>query len=204
MVGIPSIVMASIGSVMCFCINKVLLAFTSTASAVFGVYFKLQSFIFMPVFGLNNGMVPIVAYNYGARNKERIKKVLRLSILYATGMMIIGLAVFQLFPGFLLGFFNASEDMLRIGEPALRIISISFLLAGYDIVISSLCQALGKSTYGLYISLIRQLLVLVPAAFMLAQLHNLNLVWLAFPIAEVASFLSSRYCEKRVMKKIDL
>ena len=140
-VGVPSIIMASIGSVMTFGMNKILIAFSATATAVFGVYFKLQSFVFMPVFGLNNGMVPIVAYNYGAKRPDRITKTLRLSICYAVGIMFVGFLIFQIFPDRLLMIFNASEHMMAIGEPALRIISLHFLIAGVSVVCSSLFQA---------------------------------------------------------------
>ena len=143
-VGIPSIIMGSIGAVMTFGLNKILIVFTSTATAVFGVYFKLQSFIFMPVFGLNNGMVPIVSYNYGARNKQRLMKTVKTSIIYAVSIMIIGLVIFQIFPKQLLGCFNASQQMINIGVHALRIISISFVFAGYCIILGSMFQALGN------------------------------------------------------------
>ncbi|MGI5958480.1 MAG: MATE family efflux transporter [Massiliimalia sp.] len=186
-VGVPSIIMASIGSVMTFGMNKILISFTSTATAVFGVYFKLQSFVFMPVFGLNNGMVPIVAYNYGAKKPERIIKTIQLSVIYAVSIMLIGLAIFQIFPTQLLSIFNASENMLSIGIPALRIISLSFLFAGYAVVSSSLFQALGHGMLSLWISVLRQLVVLLPSAFLLAHFGGLGYVWLSFPIAEVAS-----------------
>ena len=190
-VGIPSIVMSSIGSIMTFGVNKILLVFTSTATAVFGVYFKLQSFIFMPVFGINNGMVPIVSYNYGARNKDRLMQTVKTSIIYAIGIMLIGLAIFQLMPKQLLGLFNASEEMISIGIPALRIISLSFIFAGYCIVVGSMFQALGNGIMSLIVSIGRQLVVLLPAAYLLSKSGNLNLVWWAFPIAELASVLLS-------------
>ena len=186
-VGLPSIIMQSIGSVMTFGMNKILIAFTETAVSVFGVYFKLQSFVFMPVFGLNNGMVPIIGYNYGANKPERIHKTIKLSMLYATLLMVIGFAVFHLWPDELLLLFDASDDMLTIGNPALRIISYSFLLAGVNIIASSSCQAFGFGMYSLYISAARQLLVLVPAAYLLSLTGALDNVWLSFPIAEVVS-----------------
>lgn len=190
-VGVPSIVMASIGSVMTFGINKILLVFTSTATAVFGVYFKLQSFIFMPVIGINNGMVPIVSYNYGAKYKDRLMKTVKISITYAIIIMIIGLCIFQIFPKELLSLFSASQEMINIGIPALRIISLSFLFAGYCIVVSSMFQALGNGVMSLIVSIGRQLVVLLPVAYLLSKTNNLNLVWWAFPIAELASvFLS--------------
>ena len=161
-IGIPSICMASIGSIMTFGMNKILIGFTSTAAAVFGVYFKLQSFIFMPVFGLNNGMVPIIGFNYGARKPDRLMKTMRLAVTYAVSIMIIGMILFWAFTKQLLGIFNASEQMLAIGIPALRIISLSFLLAGFDIIIISVMQALGHGVISLIISMMRQLVVLLP------------------------------------------
>ena len=179
--------MASIGSVMTFGMNKILIGFSTTAAAVFGVYFKLQSFIFMPVFGLNNGLVPIVAYNYGARRPQRIIQTIKLSMVYATGMMALGFAAFQLFPQSLLSIFNASDTMLSIGIPALKIISLHFILAGYSIICSSTFQALGHGVLSLQMSLARQLVVLLPCAFVFAQTGVLDYVWLAFPIAELVS-----------------
>ena len=186
-VGIPSIIMASIGSVMTFGLNKILIGFTTTATAVLGVYFKLQSFVFMPVFGLNNGMVPIVAYNFGARKPERMVKTVKLSVLYAVGIMVLGFAAFQLLPGPLLSIFEASDYMLSIGETALGVISFHFLLAGFSIVASSTFQALGHGVLSLVISLVRQLVVLLPAAWLLSLSGRLELVWWAFPLAELFS-----------------
>ena len=189
-VGIPSIIMQSIGSVMVFGMNKILISFTTTATAVFGVYFKLQSFIFMPVFGLNNGMVPIVAFNYGARRPDRIMKTIKLSITYAVCIMLVGLLIFQFAPDVMLNLFRAegdSGDMLTIGVPALRIISLSFLFAGYAIVCSSVFQALGHGVLSLTVSVVRQLVVLLPVGFLLSLTGNLELVWWAFPIAELFS-----------------
>ena len=186
-VGLPSIVMASIGSVMTFGMNKILIAFTSTATAVFGVYFKLQSFVFMPTFGLNNGMVPIISYNYGARKPDRMKQTIRLSVCYAVGMLTFGLVIFWLFTPQLLSIFNASETMLAIGVPALRIISLSFLFAGFCIITLSVCQALGHGLLSLSVSVVRQLVVLLPSAFLLARFGGLSAVWWAFPFAELFS-----------------
>lgn len=186
-VGVPSIIMQSIGSVMTFGMNQILIAFSSTATAVFGVYFKLQSFIFMPVFGLNNGMVPIVAYNYGAKNRGRVMKTYKLSTMIAAAIMIVGAAVFMIFPAPLFQLFDASEHMLTMGIPALRIISLSFPIAAYCIVTGSLFQALGNAVYSMINSICRQLVVLLPAAFLLARLGNVNYVWWAFPIAEICS-----------------
>lgn len=199
-VGIPSIIMASIGSVMTFGVNKILMAFTSTAAAVFGVYFKLQSFVFMPVFGLNNGMVPIVAYNYGARKPDRIMKTMRLSIVYAVTIMVAGFAVFQLMPEALLSIFDASEEMVEIGVPALRIISFSFLGAGFGIVSSSVFQALGHGMLSLIVSILRQLIVILPAAWLLARIGGIHMVWWAFPIAEIFSALVCFLFVKKVYR----
>lgn len=186
-IGIPSIIMQSIGSVMTFGMNKILLVFSSTAAAVFGVYFKLQSFIFMPVFGLTNGMIPIVAYNFGAQNKKRIMQTLKLSVTIAVGIMCIGLLLFQLAPAALLSFFDASPKMLEIGIPALQTISYSFLFAGFCIVASSMYQALGNGVYSLLMSIGRQLVILLPVAYVFAKLIGLDAVWWAFPISELAS-----------------
>lgn len=183
-IGIPSICMASIGSVMTFGMNKILIGFTSTAAAVFGVYFKLQSFVFMPVFGLNNGMVPIIGFNYGARKPDRLMKTMRLAVTYAVSIMIVGMILFWAFTKQLLGIFNASEQMLAIGIPALRIISLSFLLAGFDIIIISVMQALGHGVISLIISILRQLAVLLPSAFIFSKIFGLDAVWIAFPLAE--------------------
>ena len=186
-VGVPSILMASIGSVMTFFMNRILIAFSSTATAVLGVYFKLQSFIFMPIFGLNNGLVPIVSYNYGAKKKKRMMRSIKLAILTALCIMAAGFLAFELIPDQLMGLYNASEHMLSIGEPALRIIGIHFLIAGYCIVAGSVFQALGNALPSLITSLTRQLVVLLPVAWLLAQTGNVNNVWWAFPIAEVMS-----------------
>ena len=199
-VGIPSIIMQSIGSVMTFGLNKILISFTTTATAVFGAYFKLQSFIFMPTFGLNNGMVPIIAYNYGAKKMDRVKKTVKLTILTAICILLLGFAAFELIPGVLLSFFNASGDMLAIGIPALRIIGTHYLLAGFCIIAGSVCQAIGNPVYSLIVSVCRQLVVLLPAAWLLAQTGNLNMVWLAFPIAELVSLILSAIFLKRTMR----
>ncbi len=186
-VGLPSIIMQSIGSIMTYGMNRILNLITPTAVSVFGIYFKLQSFIFMPIFGLNNGMVPIVAYNYGARNKKRILDTIRLSVFIAVGIMLFGLLIFQLIPGLLLKLFEASDEMLTIGIPALRTISISFLFAGYCIIISSVFQALGNGVYSLLVSVFRQLIVILPAAWILANQFGLRAVWYSFPLAELVS-----------------
>ncbi len=186
-IGVPSILMQAIGSVMSFGMNQILLSFASTAAAVFGVYFKLQSMVFMPVFGLNNGMVPIIAYNYGARNKRRMIQTIKLSALCAVVMMLVGLTLMQLFPDTMLLLFDADENMLGIGVPALRILSISFLFAGFCIVISSVFQALGNGVYSMIVSFIRQVIVLLPVAYLMSLTGSVHLVWWAFPIAEIAS-----------------
>ena len=186
-IGVPSILMQSIGSVTTFAMNNILLMFSTTAATVFGVYFKLQSFIFMPVFGLTNGMIPIVAFNYGARNKKRIFDTLKLSIVIAVGIMLIGMIVFQVFPAQLLALFDASETMIAIGIPALRAISLSFMFAGFCIISSCMFQALGNGVYSLIMSMCRQLFVIIPAAYIFAITLGLNAVWYAYPLAEIAS-----------------
>ena len=205
-VGIPSTIMMAIGSVMNFMFNKILISFTETAAAVFGVYFKLQSFIFMPVFGMNNGIIPIIAYNYGAQKRKRMMKAVKLGIVYALMFMVAGLIIMQLFPEQLLSIFNATPDMVKIGIPALRTISICFVFAGFCIVIGSVFQALGRGTFSMIVSVARQLVVLIPAAYLLSLTGELNNVWWAFPIAEIASVIASAACfiylYKKVIRKI--
>lgn len=198
--------MQSIGSIMVYGMNKILISFTSTATAVFGVYYKLQSFIFMPVFGLNNGMVPIIAYNYGAQKKERLVKTIKLSIIYAVAIMFIGIIVFQSVPDKLLLMFDASDNMLDMGIYALKIISIHFIFAGFDIVGSSVFQALGYAVFSMFTSICRQILVLLPAAYFLAKLGKVNYVWWSFPIAEIMAVIMTTifliYTYKKVIKPI--
>ena len=183
--------------------NKILFSFTKTATAVFGAYFKLQSFVFMPVFGLNNGMVPVVSYNYGAARLDRVKKTVKLTIITATAIMAVGFAIFQIAPEQLLAFFNASADMASIGSVALRIISFSFLLAGFDIIAGSVCQAIGNPFYSLIVSVCRQLLVLLPVAWLLSLTGRLELVWLAFPVAECVSLVLSITFLRRTMRAVE-
>ena len=197
-VGIPSILMMSIGSVMTYLMNLILGSFSSIATAVFGVYFKLQSFFFMPVFGLNNGLIPVLAYNYGARNKERIKEALKFAMILAVSIMIVGTICFLSIPETLLSFFNADKEMIAIGRPALRIISLSFPLAGFCIAMGSIFQAFSKSFFSLIVSVGRQLVVLIPAAWLLAQTGVLSNVWWAFPIAEIASLCLSTFFFKKL------
>ena len=205
-IAVPSIVMQAIGSVMNYGMNRILITFTSTATAVFGVYFKLQSFIFMPVFGLNNGIIPIMAYNYGAGNKDRVIKTMKTAVLYAVGILTFGFILFQVFTVPFLQLFEASETMIAIGVPALRIISISFPVAGFCIASGSSFQALGRATYSMINSIARQLLVLLPVAFVLAQFGNVDLVWWCYPIAEIVSMTMTiiflRKLNKEVISKI--
>lgn len=201
-VGIPSIVMQSIGSVMTFLFNKLLGEFSNTAVALFGVYFKLQSFIFMPVFGLNGGMVPIVAYNYGAGKRDRMMKTWKLGIVYAVAIMTIGTIVFEVIPEILLSPFNPSSDMIAIGVPALRIIGVHFPIAAFCIVTGTLFQSLGKSVYSMITSIMRQIVVLMPAAYLLSMLGDVTYVWWSFPIAEVMSAVATVYFFILLYKKI--
>lgn len=202
-IGVPSIIMQCIGSIMNFAMNMILIGFTTTATAVFGAYFKLQSFVFMPVFGLNNAMVPIISYNYGADKPDRVKKTVKLSILTAVIIMALGVLAFELIPDVLLSMFNPSAEMLAIGEPALRIIGCHFLLAGFCIVAGSVCQAIGNPMYSLIVSVCRQLFVLLPAAWLLSQTGQLVLVWLAFPIAETVSLLMSAFFLRKTFKAVE-
>jgi len=190
-IGLPSIVMQAIGSVMNFGFNKILIGFTEAATAVFGAYYKIQSFIFLPVFGINNAYIPIVSYNYGARRPDRVKQTMKLAIIVSICIMSIGTVCFELIPGKLLSVFSPSEEMLRVGITAFRIIGVHFPIAGFCIMAGSTCQALGKPVYSLITSICRQLIVLLPAAYFLSLTGKLDAVWLAFPIAEVCSFIFS-------------
>lgn len=184
-VGIPSMVMTSITSLVTLIFNNILLQFTTTATAVYGVYTRLQGFAFMPVFGLNNGMIPIVSFNYGAKNKERLTETIKVSLLFGLGIMAIGTVIFQLFPEQLLYLFNASGDMLTIGTAALRTISLSFVFAGISIMLGSVFQALGNAMYSLWIQVFRQLIILVPIAYLLSLTGDVNAVWWSKLISEV-------------------
>ncbi|MBQ2736178.1 MAG: MATE family efflux transporter [Clostridia bacterium] len=203
-VGFPSIVMQSIGSVMTFGMNTILMGLTSTATAVFGAYFKLQSFVFMPVFGLNNAMVPIISYNYGAKKSERVNSTVRTTVITAVIIMIVGFAAFQILPRTLLSMFNASENMLSIGATALRIIASHFILAGFNIIAGSVFQAIGNPIISMIVSVSRQLIVLLPVAFLLSLSGNVDTVWLSFPIAEIVSFILSLIFFIKTMKKANL
>lgn len=186
-VGIPAIIMNAIGSVMNFGMNQILQGFQETATGVFGVYYKLQSFFYMPLFGMNNASISIVAYNYGARKPKRIMQALKVACLIAVGIMLVGLLVFQLAPGALLGMFHPSADFLAIGTSALRIISLHFPIAAFSIILSASFQALGNGIYSTIVSLCRQLLVLLPVAYLLSLTGNVHNVWWSFPVAEIVS-----------------
>lgn len=212
-IGLPSVVMVAIGSVMTFCMNKILIAYHSakeTAATAFGIYFKLNSFIFMPLFGLNNGVVSIIAYNYGAQHRRRMTETIKRSTIYASCIMLLGMSIFLSIPGTLLKIFDATDTLLTVGVPALRIISLSFCMAGASIALTSAFQALGKSLYSMIISIIRQLVFLVPLAYILARygagIGNDDLVWWSYPIAEIAaltvSLLFFRHMYKTLIAKI--
>ena len=202
-IGFPSILMMCIGSLTNYLMNLILMGFTSTAVAVYGVYFKVQSFFFMPIFGLNNGLIPIIGYNFGARKKDRIYRTIRYAVLYATVIMLLGFTAFQLVPGPLLRIFSPSESMLAIGIPALRRISISFLFAGFCIVAGSVCQALDKSLFSFFVSILRQVVVLIPSAWLLAQTGVLDNVWWSFPIAEIMSLAASAFFLWRSLRDME-
>ena len=201
-VGVPSIIMQAIGSVMTYGMNKILITFSSTATAVFGVYFKLQSFFFMPVFGLNNGITPIIAYSYGAQQRKRMIKTIKYSMGIAFGLLFLGFAGFELIPQVLLKMFDASQEMMEIGCQALKIIGFHFLIAWFCIIAGTVFQALGRAIYSMIVSIMRQLVVLVPAAYILAKLGGLHAVWWAFPIAELMSFVVSSICLVNIYKKV--
>ncbi|WP_422478132.1 MATE family efflux transporter [Pleomorphochaeta sp. DL1XJH-081] len=197
-VGLPSIIMQSIGSVMTIGMNTILITFSATAVAVFGVYFRLQSFIFMPIFGLATAMISIVAYNYGARNRHRITGTIRFAVLISASIMTMGLLIFQLVPQVLLGMFDASPDMMQIGMKALRIISLMFPLAGVAIILSSSFQAMGRGSYSLLLSITRQLVFLLPAAYLLSIIGGLDTVWYAFLVSEASSIVMSLVLYHRI------
>lgn len=201
-IGVPSIIMQSVGSLMVFGLNQILVKFTTTAVAAFGAYFKLQSFIFMPVFGMNNGIVPIIAYNYGAQNRKRLDETMRLSVIYGIAMMTVGMFIFWAIPHVLLGFFAASPELMRIGTVELRIISLVFPLAGYSIMRGGVFQALGKSVYSMYVSIVRQLIVLLPAAYFLSKLGNVDYVWFSFVFAEFFGLSMSIIYTRKIKKDI--
>ena len=199
-VGIPSILLGSIGSFLTYLLNLILGAFSTTAIAVYGVYFKLQSFIFMPVFGLNNGIVPIVAYNYGAKHKDRIIRAIKLCAIAAFTIMMLGLAIFEFLPRVLLGMFSASDEMLSIGVPALRIIALHFPIAALSITCISVFQAFGRGLFSMITSFVRQIIVLLPAAWLLSLTGNINNIWWAFILAETASLICCVFGFKNVYK----
>lgn len=201
-VGIPSIIMQSITSVMVFFLNKILIAFSEAAVTVLGVYFKVNSFIIYPVFGLTNGMIPVVAYNYGAKKHDRIINTVKYSAIASTLIMLIGLTIFQLLPAQLIGLFKATETLLTVGIPALRIISLCFIFAGFNIVLSSMYQALGNGLYSLYLSVLRQLGIILPVAYVLSKRFGLLYTWYCFPIAEVGALLFNFFLLNKIRKKI--
>lgn len=201
-IGVPSIIMQSIGSVMTTGMNLILMGISSTAAAVFGVYFKLQSFFFMPVFGLNNGLIPIISYNFGARKKKRMINTLKYGYLIAFIFTFVGFLCFEIMPAQLLSLFEASDKMLKIGVPALRVIGLHYLIAWFCIVTGTLFQAVGKATYSLYVSVARQLVVLLPVAYVLAKIGGLTFIWWSFPIAEIMSLAISLVCMKLTFNKV--
>lgn len=201
-IGVPSIIMQSIGSVMTTGMNLILMGISATAAAVFGVYFKLQSFFFMPVFGLNNGLIPILSFNFGAKNKKRMVNTLKYGYILAFIFTFLGFICFELFPRELFMMFDASDYMLEIGIPALRVIGVHYLIAWFCIVTGTLFQSVGKATYSLYVSVARQLVVLLPVAYILAQIGGLGLIWWCFPIAEIMSLIISVVCMKITFEKV--
>ena len=200
-VGLPSIVMQSIASVMTIGYNAILVGYSTTAVAVLGIYFKIQSFVFMPVFGLNQGAMPIMGYNYGARDRKRLMDTYKAAMVFAVTVMSVGLILFQTAPNHLLGMFDASPEMLEIGVPALRIISICFLPAAFGIITGTLFQATGHGIYSLLVSIIRQLLGILPLAFILIRIGGVTLSWASFPLAEVLGLTYSAIMLRRLYNK---
>ncbi|MCR5128232.1 MAG: MATE family efflux transporter [Lachnospiraceae bacterium] len=202
-VGLPSICMQAIGSVMTFSMNRILTELNEAAVAVFTVYFKLQSIFFMPVFGLNNGMIPILAFNYGARKRKRMTGVIKLSMFYAFLLLLIGFALFELIPESLLRIFDTGEaSLIELGVPALKIIAFHYLLAWFCIIGGTVFQALGNGVYSLVVSVARQLVVLIPVAYILAKIGGLDLIWWCFPIAELMSLCVTAFFLLRIYKNV--
>ncbi len=201
-IGVPSIIMVSVGSIMFYVMNIIIMGVSAVGATIFGVYFKLQSITFMPVFGMNNAVIPIIGYNYGARNRARMQQAIRLATMYVCAFMFIGLLLMQIFPKQLLSIFESDPDILNLGATALRTICLSFPLAGVCIALGSVFQALGKGTYSLIVSVARQLVVLIPVAFLLSLSSKLSLIWLAFPIAELASLAVTLIMYRRINRKI--
>ena len=201
-VGVPSILLQTVSSLLIFGLNQILVAFSETATAVYGVYFKLQGFAFLPIIGMNNGMVPIIAYNYGARKPERIVKTIKLAITYAVIIMVAAVIIFQVFAAQLLGFFQASPEMLAIGVPALRTLSLCFIIGGFTIVASSVFQALGRGLLSMSISIFRQLVLVLPLAYLFSLTGKLEMVWWSFPVAEVLAGLLAIYYLRRAYRRV--
>lgn len=202
-VGIPTMIMQSIGSVMTYCMNKILVSLNDAAVAVFTVYFKLQSLFFMPLFGLNNGLIPILAYNYGAQKRSRMVKAIKISMAYAFGFAAFGFILFEVIPDKLLLIFNTGDStLLTYGVPALRIIGWHYLLAWFCIVGGTVYQSLGNGIYSLIVSVARQLVVLIPAAYIFARIGGLSLIWWSFPVAELMSFAVNCFFMYRINKNI--
>lgn len=201
-VGVPSIIMQSIGSIMTYSMNKILISFSATATAVFGVYFKLQSFFFMPLFGMNNGITPIIAYSYGAQQRKRMLKTVKLSLVVSCLIMVAGFLAFEFMPDKLLGLFDASPEMLAIGVPALRIIGTHFLIAWFCIIVGTVFQALGYAVFSMIVSVMRQLVVLIPSAYILSKIGGLDAVWWSFPIAELMSFAVTTFFFVRIYRNV--
>ena len=202
-IGFPSIIMMCIGSLTNYIMNLLLVSFTKTAVAVYGAYFKLQSFFFLPVFGINNGLIPIIGYNYGAGKVDRIHRTIKYGVLFAAVFMLTGLALFELAPGLLLSAFNPSAEMLDIGTHALRRIAVHFPIAAFCIVAGSACQALNKSMFSLITSCMRQIFALIPAAYLLSLTGDVNNIWWCFLIAEIVSFVFSFFFLRKAMRDAD-
>ena len=202
-VGLPAVIMQGIGTIMTSLMNAILITFDVLATTVFGVYFKLQSFVFMPIFGMNSGLMPILGYNYGAKNKPRMMRALKLGIVFAFIFMSLGTLIFNLLPDTLLGLFNASDSLKSLGEVALRLISLSFPLAAISIILGALFQAMGDGFYSMVVSVVRQLFILIPCAWLFGRLFGLNAVWFSFLTAEVFALVLSLFFFRKELRKLD-
>lgn len=200
-VGFPSIIMQSISSVLVVGLNAILMGFSEAAVSVHGIYYKMQSFVFMPVFGLNQGLMPIMGYNFGAKNKDRLHSAIRYGCIIAAFIMLCGTVIFWIFPAQILSLFNANDDILNMGIKAMRFISLSFLPAAIDIIFSTTFQAVGKGFSSMILSLLRQLVFILPAAFVLSN-FGVNAVWFAYPIAEVGALIVAIFLYTRINRKV--
>ncbi|MDY3619081.1 MATE family efflux transporter [Agathobaculum sp.] len=201
-IGLPAAVMQSLMSALTIGMNRILMPFSMTAVGFYGVYYKLQNFLYMPIFGMNNALIPMIGYNYGAKRPDRIHNIVRYALLLGAGIMAFGTVLFEAIPAPLLRLFDASPDMLAIGVPAIRVIAVSFCFSAVSLVLCGALQGLGRGMDSLIIALLRQLVIVLPAAALLARALGLHAVWYAFPVAELAGFVGALWMYRRVTRKI--